>query len=135
LIPGSRQVSGSDETDEKESAFQDFAEGRTRVLVIKPKIGAWGLNWQHCAHMTYFPSHSYEQYYQAVRRCWRFGQKRPVVVDVVATEGGHDVLDNLKRKSSAADAMFSELVRHMNDALAIDKTTKFPKMTEVPSWL
>ena len=63
------------------------------MLVTKPKIGAWGLNWQHCNHMTFFPTHTYEQYYQAVRRCWRFGQTRPVLVDIVTTEGGRDALD------------------------------------------
>lgn len=134
-VEGARQVSGSDSTEDKESAFGDFSRGRLRALVCKPKIGAWGLNWQHCNRIVYFPSHSYEQYYQAVRRCWRFGQRRPVTVDIVTTEGGSDIMRNLKRKSVAADEMFSALVRHMNDALAIDKTVHYTRKQEVPSWL
>ena len=82
--------------------------------------------------MTYFPSHSYEQWYQAVRRSWRFGQKSPVIVDVITTEGGRNVLANLERKAAQADAMFSALVAHMNDALAITSAT-YENPVEVPS--
>jgi hypothetical protein len=135
LIPDAREVSGSDTDEEKESAFVDFASGRIRVLITKPKIGAFGLNWQHCAHVVYFPSHSYEQYYQAVRRCWRFGQKREVVVDIVTTKGGHEVMESLKRKARQADAMFSSLVAEMNHALTISRGVEAWKEGEVPSWL
>jgi len=135
LIPGSVEVSGADSVEAKEEAFQAFSRGQVRVLITKPKIGAWGLNWQHCAHMTFFPSHSYEQYYQAIRRSWRFGQKRPVVVDVVTTEGGRAALDNLTRKAAAADRMFDRLVRHMTDALDIERATARTTPVEVPSWL
>jgi SNF2 family DNA or RNA helicase len=86
------QVSGSDRDESKEEKFMAFADGQTRVLVTKPKIGAFGLNFQHCNHVTFFPDHSYEQYYQAVRRCWRFGQKREVNVDIVMTEGDRKVM-------------------------------------------
>src|SRR3989339_718231 len=99
LIPDAIEVVGSDSPEVKEEAFLAFAHGTARVLVLKPKIGAFGLNWQHCAHMTVFPSHSYEQYYQAVRRCWRFGQDRSVRVDIIATEGGRGVQANLARKA------------------------------------
>lgn len=135
LIPGCVQVSGRDSDEQKEEKFSAFASGEARVLVTKPKIGAWGLNWQHCAHMTFFPSHSFEQYYQSVRRCWRFGQKSKVVVDVIATEGQADVLRNLKRKAESSDQMFTQLVAHMNAAVAIVQTNKFTKKQEVPSWL
>ena len=87
MIPGSVQVSGKDSDDSKEEKILSFAAGQVRALITKPKIGAWGLNFQHCAHVVYFPSHSYEQYYQLIRRCWRFGQKYPVKVDVILTEG------------------------------------------------
>jgi hypothetical protein len=76
LIPDAAQVSGADSDEAKEEKFLAFARGELRVLVTKPKIGAWGLNFQHCAHVTTFPSHSFEQYYQGIRRCWRFGQTR-----------------------------------------------------------
>lgn len=135
MIPGCVQVSGSTEDDEKEQAYEDFASGDVRVLILKPKIGAWGLNWQHCAHVVTFASHSFEQDYQAVRRCWRFGQTRPVVVDRVATEGEAGISANLRRKSDAAERMFAELVEHMNDALRIDKSAIYHRIPEVPEWL
>lgn len=135
LIPDAVQVAGRHSDDQKEETFVAFAAGDIRVLVTKPKIGAFGLNWQHCAHMTFFPSHSYEQYYQGVRRCWRFGQERPVVVDVITTEGGIDVLKNLQRKAEQADRMFTELVAYMNDALRIDRTESLTQEERIPSWL
>jgi hypothetical protein len=135
IIPGGKQIAGKHSDEEKEERYEAFASGQLRKLVIKPKIGAWGLNWQHCAHVVTFASHSYEQYYQAVRRCWRFGQKRQVTVDVVATEGERGVNENLKRKSDAADRMFSELVAHMNDAMRLSRGQNYEKKVEVPRWL
>lgn len=135
MIPGSVQVSGKDSDEKKESKLMSFANGQTRVLVTKPVIGAWGLNLQHCNHMTAFPSHSFEQYYQAIRRCWRFGQKRPVTVDIITTEGEHRVLANLQRKASQADEMFTLLIGNMNSALGIENTKHFNKKLEAPKWL
>jgi len=135
IIPDSIQVSGRDDDDRKESKLTAFSSGNERVLVIKPKIGAWGLNWQHCNHMTIFPSHSYEQYYQCIRRCLRFGQKRPVTVDLVYTQGDENVIFNLKRKQNQAMEMFNNLVNEMNNSLSINNTQKFENETEVPQWL
>ena len=135
LIPDAVQVAGSDSDDRKEDRLEAFADGRARVLITKPKIGAWGLNYQHCNHVTFFPSHSFEQYYQAVRRCWRFGQKRAVKVDIVTTEGERGVMRNLQRKSDQADAMFSRLVAEMNNALTIERANNMNTQVEVPSWL
>ena len=136
LIPGSKQVKGSGMTDEKkEATFEAFSSGNLRVLITKPKIGAFGLNWQHCNHMTTFPSHSYEQYYQGVRRCWRFGQLRPVTVDIVTSEGELAVLQNLQKKSKAADKMFTRLVGFMNEALKIDINDGHKNKGMVPEWL
>lgn len=135
MIPDAVEISGSDSDDAKESKFLDFADGNARVLVTKPKIGAWGLNFQHCAHVTFFPSHSYEQYYQSIRRCWRFGQTRPVQVDIVMTEGERRVMENLQRKSAAAVSMFDNLVTEMNHALAIQRIDNAVNHQEVPSWL
>lgn len=134
LIDGAVEVAGADSPDSKEEKLRAFTRGQIRVLVTKPSIGAWGLNWQHCNRMTYFPSHSYEQYYQAVRRCWRFGQTRPVTVDVITTEGGRNALANLRRKADKADEMFTALVQHMNNARSID-TTAYDTPLEMPSWL
>ena len=134
LIPGSVEVTGSDSPEAKEEKLAAFTRGEIPFLVTKPAIGAWGLNWQHVNHMTYFPTHSYEQWYQAVRRMWRFGQTRPVHVDVIATEGGRNVLASLQRKAQAADEMFSALVAHMNDARTVDPHN-YSNRIEVPTWL
>lgn len=135
LIPDAVQVAGKDPDDAKEDKLLGFANGSIRVLVTKPKIGAWGLNYQHCSHVTLFPSHSFEQYYQGVRRCWRFGQRSPVKVDIVTTEGGQNVLANLQRKAAQADQMFSRLVAHMTESLRIDQSDKFTEKERVPAWL
>lgn len=134
LIPGAVEVTGSDSPYEKEEKLRAFTQGEIRVLVTKPVIGAWGLNWQHCHRMTFFPSHSYEQYYQAVRRSWRFGQQQPVQVDVITTEGGRNMLASLRRKAALADGMFAALVQHMNHALTLERS-HYDTPIEVPSWL
>lgn len=135
IIPGAVEVSGNDTDESKEDKFTAFGRGDVRVLITKPKIGAWGLNWQHCAHVVTFATHSYEQYYQAVRRCWRFGQTRKVVVDIVSTEGEVRVRENMIRKAQAADRMFASLTEHMRDAVTIDRAQRAQMRVEVPSWL
>lgn len=134
-VRDSVQVSGNDSDDAKEEKFIAFSKGQSRVLITKPKIGAWGLNFQHCRHITTFPSHSFEQYYQGVRRCWRFGQTKPVEVDIITTEGEKSVLSNLQRKAKAADRMFDGLVEHMNDQLRIERASEFLSKEELPAWL
>lgn len=133
LIPGAVEIAGSDSPDEKEAKLSGFSEGSIPFLVTKPSIGAWGLNWQHAHHMTYFPSHSYEQYYQAIRRMWRFGQNQPVKVDVITTPGGERVLRNLHRKADQADEMFDRLIHHMNSALGVTSSAVEHEM-EMPPW-
>lgn len=135
LIPDAVQVSGSDTDEEKEEAFVAFQRGDIRVLVTKPQIGAWGLNFQHCAHVTMFPSNSYEQTYQGIRRCWRFGQTNPVHVDMVASDGERGVVENHERKARAANEMFAQLVAEMNRAMGIDHRRNFNTPTRTPSWL
>lgn len=135
LIPDAKQVSGKDNDDQKEAKFKAFSDGELRVLITKPKIGAWGLNWQHCNHVVYFPSHSYEQYYQAVRRSWRFGQERPVTVDLVLTGGQVRIQENLDKKSQQADEMFTQMVAYMNDAISINRLYEYNQKMEAPSWL
>jgi hypothetical protein len=134
MVPDSVQVSGSDDDDAKEEKFRAFESGEARVMITKPKIAGFGLNWQHCARQTFFPSHSFEQMYQAIRRCWRFGQSSPVTVDMVTSPGEADVLANLMRKADQADALFANIVTHMGQHMApnliIDNKT-----THTPSWL
>ena len=135
IIPDAVQISGKDSDDSKEKKFLDFSSGNIRCLVTKPKIGAWGLNFQHCSHITFFPSHSYEQYYQGVRRCWRFGQQNPVLVDIITTEGELKVMNNLQRKAKQADTMFSNLVAQMNHSMNISRYVNFTIREDMPSWL
>lgn len=135
LIPDAVQVSGSDSDDAKEERLLAFADSKARVLITKKKLGAWGLNFQHCAHIVDFPSHSFEQRYQGVRRCWRFGQKRTVRVDTVTTEGQRGIVKNLQRKAQQADEMFDRMVEHMNDAQGIERVNHYTNAMEVPQWL
>lgn len=134
IIPGAVEVTGSDSDEAKEDKLSAFTRGEIRVLVSKPSIAGWGLNWQHAHRMTYFPSHSYEQMYQSVRRMYRFGQTHPVEVDFITTPGGANVLRNLQRKAVAADEMFSNLVAHMNEALGVTPHV-YDKEMEIPAWL
>jgi len=138
VVEGAVQVSGSDPDERKEELLHAFALGQVRALVTKPKIGAWGLNLQSCAHVVTFASHSYEQYYQGVRRCWRFGQKRPVTVDIVMSDGEQRVMDSLKAKSARADKMFDSLMEHMRESLSHDVVPyeqEYTEQTRGPAWL
>ena len=135
LIKGSVQVSGSDSLEEKEEAFEAFAAGKIKKLVTKPGIAGFGLNWQHCAHQTFFPSHSFEQFYQAIRRSWRFGQKNEVHIDLITSEGERGVMDNLMRKSQNAEVLFSNLVKLMGDENHISTENQHINRMELPAWL
>lgn len=135
LVSGAVQVSGSDPNERKEEVFEAFATGQIRVIVTKPTIAGFGLNWQHCAHQTFFPSHSFEQWYQAIRRCLRFGQTQAVRCDIVTSEGEAGVLGNLQRKQEAAEIMFANLVSLMNEQLRINRLTEFTRKQELPAWL
>lgn len=113
-IPDAVQIKGADSNAEKESRMLDFTEGRIRVLVTKPSIAGFGMNWQHCANVAFVGvSHSYEQTYQAIRRCWRFGQKNPVTVHVISAETEGAVAANLARKERDAKRMADAMVAHM----------------------
>jgi len=105
-IDGAVQVSGSDEPDVKRDRLLGFADGRYRVLVTKPKIAGFGMNWQRCNRMIFMgASHSFEQTYQAVRRCWRFGQTSPVDVWVIRAETEQAVVANFRRKEADAERL------------------------------
>lgn len=133
-IHGAVQVTGSQSIDAKEELILAFLRGEARVLVTKAKIAGLGLNMQHCAHVITFVDHSYEKFYQSVRRCWRFGQKRPVTLDVIATEGEINVQKNLNRKEAMASQMFDAVVKFMNESQAA-KVAGRNLQEEVPSWL
>lgn len=118
VIDGAIEVRGAQSIDEKEAALQDFRHGRARVIVTKPKIAGFGSNWQHCAHMAFVGvTDSYESYYQAVRRCWRFGQTCPVDVHVFASDLEGAVVANLKHKEEAATEMAQEMIAFTSAAV------------------
>lgn len=117
LIPGAVNVHGTLSPEDKAKAFRDFAEGRIRVLITKPSIGGFGLNWQHAARTAFVGlSDSYEQYYQCIRRHYRYGQTRPVVAHVVLSDAEQAIADNVARKQAEAEALTESLVREMNRA-------------------
>lgn len=134
MLPDCKQIAGRHDEEYREEVYEGFLRGSPRILIIKPKIGAWGMNWQHCSHVVTFASHSYEQYYQSVRRCWRFGQQRRVTVDIVATEGERYVIQNMVRKQAAMTQMFDRLVTYMHEAIAIHRAEDSLSV-EVPTWL
>lgn len=135
LIPDAVQISGADKDERKEEVFNAFARGDISYLITKPKIAGFGMNWQHCAHMTFFPSHSFESFYQAVRRCWRFGQKNPVEVDIVTSEAESLVMSNMQRKERQANEMFSHMIEEMNEFQLERKVVDTSEAITYPRWL
>lgn len=112
LIPDAVEVRGSDDRDDKAAKLLDFASGNIRVLVSKPSIAGFGLNWQHCHNVQFLGlSDSYEQFYQAVRRCWRFGQTKPVDCYIVTASNEGAVTENIKRKERDAQRLAEEMVK------------------------
>ena len=134
-LDGAEELTGSDADERKIELVEAFQSGEVRHLVTKPKIAAFGLNWQHAHNATYFADHSFEQYYQAVRRMWRFGQKSPVHVTMISTSQLENVGANLRRKAHATEAMFETIVREMNDAMTLDRLREHHGTQETPQWL
>ncbi len=143
-INGAIEIRGSDDVDTKEARLQAFARGEARVLVSKPSICGWGLNWQHAARMAFVGvTDSYEAYYQAVRRCWRFGQKREVHVHIFASKAEGAIVANLKRKERDAGAMADALSQETRAAVMQEVTGSHRQTNEynavqsvqVPNWL
>ena len=130
----SYQINGSMDIDEKEDILINFFQGKIKKLITKPKMTAFGLNWQHCNHTVYFPTFSYEQYYQAIRRFWRFGQKKPVIVDLVYSDGQKRVLDSLLAKTTKANELFSKLNSNLHQDFEV-KNKEFSKPIITPKFL
>lgn len=135
IIPGAVNLSGADSDDAKEAKFLAFRSGEIRYLVTKPKIAALGVNWQHCNACTYFDDYSFEQYYQAVRRFWRFGQTRPVTVHQIGTASLANVAKSRKRKADACDVMFRKMMEHMVEAQKHYRIFTETTKAEMPAWL
>ena len=144
-IPGAVEIRGSDDPDEKERRLLDFAHGKIRVLITKPSIAGFGLNWQHCARMAFVGvTDSWESYYQAVRRCWRFGQQREVDVHIIASDLEGAVVANLSRKEADAKVMADALSAETRDAVMAEVTGAMGRQTNeyaakkainIPNWL
>lgn len=118
LIPDSVNVQGSDKAETKAANMLAFSAGKIRVLISKPKICGFGMNWQHCARMAFVGlDDSFEKFYQAVRRCYRFGQKRNVQVHIFTAEAEGQVLQNIKRKESQHHEMSANMIEHMRDIM------------------
>lgn len=143
LVPDAVEVRGSDDPDAKTRAMLDFAAGKIRVLVTKPSIAGFGMNWQHCHQMAFVGlSDSWEQYYQAVRRCWRFGQTKPVTVHCIAADTEGAVVANLRRKDADAEAMAVRMAEHtrtfvaeqLRGSVVMDRTPYKRQVREGTGW-
>lgn len=138
------EVKGSDSPEHKSNAMLGFSEGSIKCLVSKPKIAGWGMNWQNCDNIIFAGlSDSFESYYQAVRRCWRFGQKKPVTVHIITSEAEGAVKQNIERKQADTERMKAELIKYTKDILKSDIRNTV-RMTEdyhafeniiVPQWI
>ena len=120
------EIIGSQSLDKKEEILKAFADGEIKRLITKAKMTGMGLNWQHCNHSVFFPTYSYEQYYQAIRRFWRFGQKRDVTIDMVISDGQTRVLEALEQKTKKAIELHRNLVKNVNTEF-IDLKKDFDK--------
>lgn len=143
-IPGAVEVKGSDKAAHKEQAMIDFAAGKIRVLITKPKIAGFGMNWQHCADMIFVGlSDSFEQVFQAIRRCYRFGQIQPVNVHMITSSREGATADNIKRKEEDFRNMVAEMVKYTKDITAESIRSAEREVSEytpvrliiIPSWL
>jgi SNF2 family DNA or RNA helicase len=135
LDPEASQVKGSDSVDKKEDILMNFAEGNIKRLITKPQITSFGLNWQHCNHTVYFPTWSYEQYYQAIRRFWRFGQTKNVTVDLVLSDGQKRVLDTLDFKTERAIQYNKEIQKNLAESKIELNKKEFNQVINTPKFL
>ena len=108
------EIIGSQTIEQKEETLKAFAKGDIKRIITKAKMTGMGLNWQHCNHSVFFPTWSYEQYYQAIRRFWRFGQKSDVTIDLVISDGQARVMEALKQKTEKAQELYANLVQQVN---------------------
>jgi hypothetical protein len=128
------EIIGGMSIDQKEEILVSFAKGEIQRLVTKAKMTSMGLNWQHCNHTVFFPTWSYEQYYQAIRRFWRFGQKREVTCDMVISEGQERVMEALEQKTEKAIELYSNLVQAANRDFS-HTTKEFNQSIQLPEFL
>jgi hypothetical protein len=140
LLPDAWEVHGRMTPDQKESGLADFSEGRARILITKGSIAGFGLNWQHCARVAFVGlSYSYEAFYQSVRRCWRYGQTRPVEVHVACAETEEAIWQAVVRKRDDHDSMKLHMRAAMARATQEIRTTKLDyapaQPAALPAWM
>lgn len=128
------QIKGGMKIERKEEILLAFADGQIKKLISKPKITAFGLNWQHCNHTVFFPGFSFEQYYQSIRRFYRFGQTRPVHVDRVISDGQTRIIQSLETKAEKSSELFSKLNANINKRYEVSRRD-FDKQISLPSFL
>jgi hypothetical protein len=128
------EIIGSQSIDKKEDILLNFAQGNIKRIITKAKMTGMGLNWQHCNHSVFFPTWSYEQYYQAVRRFWRFGQKNDVTIDMVVSDGQTRVLEALQQKTQKAIELHENLTKNINQSFE-HITKDFNKQVIKPKFL
>jgi hypothetical protein len=128
------EIIGSQSIDKKEEILLAFANGEIKRLITKAKMTSMGLNWQHCNHSVFFPTWSYEQYYQAIRRFWRFGQKKDVTIDVVVSDGQTRVLEALQQKTEKAISLHESLTKNVNQVFDY-KSKQFNKQLITPNFI
>jgi hypothetical protein len=128
------EIIGSQSIEKKEEILLAFANGEIKRLITKAKMTGMGLNWQHCNHSVFFPTWSYEQYYQAIRRFWRFGQKNDVVIDMVISDGQTRVLEALQQKTQKAIELYENLTKNVNQSFE-NKTKEFNQQILTPKFL
>jgi hypothetical protein len=128
------EIIGSQSIDKKEEILLAFAKGEIKRLITKAKMTSFGLNWQHCNHSVFFPTWSYEQYYQAIRRFWRFGQKNDVTIDMVISDGQTRVLEALQQKTEKAIQLHKQLTDNVNSNFTNHKK-QFDKQIILPNFL
>lgn len=134
MDPDAVEIRGSMSLDKKEEVLVAFANGEIKRLITKAKMTGMGLNWQHCNHTVFFPTWSYEQYYQAIRRFWRFGQKSQVTCDVVVSDGQHRVLEALQQKTAKAIELYENLVASANQDFTYT-IKQFDKKVTLPEFI
>lgn len=134
LDPDAVEIRGGMSIDKKEELLMAFADGQIDRLITKAKMTSMGLNWQHCNHTVYFPTWSYEQWYQSIRRFWRFGQKREVTCEMVISEGQERVMEALEQKAQKAIQLYENLVLNANRDYS-HKQKEFDKSINLPGFL
>lgn len=128
------EIIGSQSIEKKEEILMSFSRGEIKRIITKAKMTSFGLNWQHCNHSVFFPTWSYEQYYQAIRRFWRFGQKKDVVIDIVISDGQTRVIEALQQKTDKATQLYKNLTENVNRQFTIT-SKEFNKQIIKPKFI